>query len=558
IFGVRSGSPFIYTIPATGKRPMKFEAENLPEGLKLDPDTGHISGKIIKNGEYVVTLKAINELGKSVREFRIVCGDNICLTPAMGWSSWYVWARDVSEQHLLDTAKAMVESGLINHGWTYINIDDGWQGKRGGKFNAIQPNEKFTDMQSLCDYVHSLGLRIGIYSTPWITSYARYIGGSSNYEDGQWSSDESSMQGPPGGPNNSSLAENIWSTLAFKLKLDDANLDKAIPILQKAWDERKRLTEEADWGFQAMADGMAKLKPEIYKEIKSILTEEQFKALSELENSQEQPESNSPYGKFSFVKNDVNQWAEWGIDYFKYDWNPIDIPHSTEMGDALKACGRDIVYTLSNQASFEHASDWARIANSWRTTFDLSDNWQTISRIGFYQDKWATYAGPGHWNDPDMIMIGKVGTGRGLHPSGLTPDEQYAHFSLWCLLSAPLILGCDLTDLDDFTLNLITNDEVIDIDQDALGKQATRVMKSGDHEVWAKDLEDGSKAVGLFNLGDLAGKVTFIWSDINVNGKQIVRDLWRQKDIGTFDGNFEAEVPSHGVVLVKISPVKIK
>jgi alpha-galactosidase len=178
VFGARPASPFLFTIPATGNRPMTFAAEGLPAGLTLDEKTGLTTGKVDTPGTYNVILKATNSLGTAQRALKIVVGDKIALTPPMGWNSWNCWAANVSDKNVRASAKAMVDSGLINHGWTYINIDDTWQGKRGGEFNAIQPNKKFPDMGGLCDYVHSLGLKIGIYSTPWITSYAGYIGGS--------------------------------------------------------------------------------------------------------------------------------------------------------------------------------------------------------------------------------------------------------------------------------------------------------------------------------------------------------------------------------------------
>jgi alpha-galactosidase len=179
-----------------------------------------------------------------------------------------------------------------------------------------------------------------------------------------------------------------------------------------------------------------------------------------------------------------------------------------------------------------------------------------MSGIGFNQAGEEKYAGPGHFNDPDMLVVGKVGWGPELHPTRLTPNEQYTHISLWCLLSAPLLIGCDMTAIDDFTLGLLTNDEVLDVDQDPLGRQAARVAQEGPLQVWAKDMEDGSKAVGLFNTGELSAPVTVKWSDLGVSGRQTVRDLWRQKDIGDFEGEFSATVASHGVVLVKISAAK--
>jgi alpha-galactosidase len=194
--------------------------------------------------------------------------------------------------------------------------------------------------------------------------------------------------------------------------------------------------------------------------------------------------------------------------------------------------------------------------NSWRTTGDINDTWTSMAGIGFKQTAGAKFAGPGHFNDPDMLVVGKVGWGPRLHPTRLTPNEQYTHISLWCLLASPLLIGCDMTQLDDFTLNLLTNDEVLEVDQDPLGRQATRVAQTGTLEVWAKDMEDGSKAVGLFNQGYSATPVTVKWTDLQLNGKQKVRDLWRQKDLGNFKDSFTANVPRHGVVLLRIWPAK--
>jgi alpha-galactosidase len=250
------------------------------------------------------------------------------------------------------------------------------------------------------------------------------------------------------------------------------------------------------------------------------------------------------------------------------------VPHVTEMADALRASGRDLVFSLSNSAPFKEAAEWARLANCWRTTGDIRDNWWSMSGIGFAQDRWAPYGGPGHWNDPDMLVVGYVGWGPRLHPSNLTPDEQYTHISLWCLLASPLLLGNDLERMDAFTLSLLTNDEVLAVDQDPLGKQATRVFQDGPEltvekpgrnskpnqakkhkakQVWSRELADGSRAVGLFNLSDEPMMVTAKWTDIGVTGKQVVRDLWRQKDVGSFDEKYETTVAPHGVFLAKVS-----
>ena len=467
IFGVRPGSPFLFTIPATGERPMTFTAKGLPKELKLDAATGRITGVLKKAGEYKVTLSAKNALGMAQKPFRIIVGEDIALTPPMGWNSWNCWASAVDQEKVLRSARAMAASGLAQHGWSYINIDDTWQGKRGGKLNALQPNDKFPDIKAMCDEIHALGLKAGIYSTPWVTSYGRYAGGSAENPEGIW-------PGPPanGAPRN-----------------------------------------------------------------KKIL----------------------PYavGKYSFATNDAQQWAAWGIDYLKYDWNPIEAPQVEEMRGALRATGRDIVLSLSNNSRsrlIDIAPEVSRLAQAWRTTGDINDSWVSMSGIGFKQDEWARYARPGHWNDPDMLVVGQVGWGPKLHPTKLTPDEQYTHISLWCLLSAPLLIGCDMEKLDEFTLSLLNNDEVLEIDQDTLGRQATQVSGQGDLKVYAKPLDDGSWAVGLFNTGQESATASVLWAELKLSGSQRARDLWRQRDLGAFNDKFDAAVPSHGVVLIKVTP----
>jgi alpha-galactosidase len=400
---------------------------------------------------------------------KIVVGDKIALTPPMGWNSWNCWAANVSDKNVRSSAKAMIDSGLVNHGWTYINIDDTWQGKRFGPLKALQPNEKFPDMKSLCDYVHSLGLKIGVYSTPWITSYAGYPGGSSDNEDGSW----------------------------------------------------ERLGNY---------------------------------------------ESNKRLGKYAFDTNDTMQYGQWGIDYLKYDWHTHQEPQIAAMANALKASGRDIVYSLSAGMSFDKAALCAKSANCWRTTGDIRDAWTKnqipprerswawgVTEIWQEILRWAPFSGPGHWADADMLVVGKVGWGTP-HPTKLTPDEQYTHISLWCLWSSPLLIGCPLDQLDDFTQNLLTNDEVLALNQDPLGKMATRIANAGATQVLAKDLEDGSKAVGLFNVGEEPNTVKVTWQQLGLTGKQTIRDLWRQKDIGTYTDQFEVMVRPHGVILIRIEP----
>jgi alpha-galactosidase len=460
VFGVRAGNPFLFTVTATGKRPMKFGADGLPEGLELDKASGRITGVVGRRGEYKVKLSAENNFGRVERDFRIIVGDTICLTPPMGWNSWNCWACAVDDEKIRAAAKAMVETGLINHGWTYINIDDCWAvkldsndpvvgGKPRDENGMLLANKKFPDMKALTDYIHSLGLKAGIYISP--------------------------------GP----------MTCA---------------------------------GFE---------------------------------------------GSYQHEFEDAAQFATWGFDYLKYDWcgySQVAKNHSLEelkkpyklMREVLNKVNRDIVYSLC-QYGWGDVWQWGEEVggNCWRTGGDLFDSWIGMTKAGFSQDKCSPYAGPGHWNDPDMLVVGKVGWGPNLHASKLSADEQYTHISLWCLLSSPLLIGCNLSDMDEFTLNLLTNDEVLEVNQDPLGQQARRVSKNGLLEVWAKDMEDGSKAVGLFNRDDFEiREVGIDFSALGIEGKSAewrIRDLWRQKDLGVFDGKFSAKVPVHGVVLVKIS-----
>ena len=210
---------------------------------------------------------------------------------------------------------------------------------------------------------------------------------------------------------------------------------------------------------------------------------------------------------------DAATYARWGIDYLKYDWcsygeiarNPdraaLMKPYQV-MRKGLDECSRDIVFSLC-QYGMGDVWEWgAEVGgNCWRTTGDITDNWGSMSGIGFGQNGHEKYAGPGHWNDPDMLVVGKVGWGPSLHPTHLKPNEQITHISLWCLLSSPLLIGCDMSSMDPFTVAVLTNDEVLDINQDPLGKPAGRILKNGQTEVWARPLFDGTTAVGLFNRG---------------------------------------------------------
>ncbi len=473
VFCARPGSTFLYRVPCTGERPMKFSASGLPKGLSIDPEKGLITGVVKKPGEYPVEITASNSKGTTTRLLTIKIGDEVALTPPLGWSSWNCWGLLIDEGLVRETAASMVDNDLINYGWSYVNIDDGWQGLRGGKHNAIQPNpEKFTDMKKLADELHSEGMRLGIYSAPWVGTYAGFIGSYSDNPEGRYE----------------------WT------------VRDSLPSLQEAWPARYY---------------------------------------------------NWRNGKHSFVANDVKQWEDWGIDYLKYDWTPNQLYYVKEMIDALRSTDRDILFGMSNAAHWGDAPQWARYPNCYRTTGDIRDTWGNMSRIGFQQqDKWAPFNVPGHWADADMMVIGVVGWDGELHHSRLTPDEQYTHVSLWTILASPMFLGCDMQQLDDFTLSLLRNNEIIEVHQDELGYQGFPFFKDNRSVVYAKPLVDGSMAVGLFNYGDTPLDMVISPSDFGIRGQQKIRDLWRQKDVWEKEAKekFTANVAPHGVVMIKIYP----
>jgi alpha-galactosidase len=464
VYGARPGRPFLYRIPATGDRPMRFSAQGMPQSLRLDPATGIISGTAPeKAGDYTITLHARNARGAATRRFRMVVGETLALTPPMGWNDWYTHYDHVTEDLLRRAASAMVSSGMADFGYQYVNIDDCWMvkpgstnpdlgGKPRGADGSIRPNRRFPDMKGLTTFIHSLGLKAGIYTSP--------------------------------GPRTCA-------------------------------------------GFA---------------------------------------------GSYGHEEADAREFAEWGFDFLKYDWCSYgrvaggttleDRKRPYErMGGILAKLDRDIVFNLC-QYGMNEVWKWGGAVggNCWRTTGDLGAEKSTslpgFYSIGFKNAEHAAYARPGHWNDPDYILIGSVGNANRISdppkPTSLTADEQYSYMSMWSLMAAPLIFSGDMNHLDEFTLNVLCNAEVIGVDQDPLGRQARVIRHTGDDFVLAKPLEDGSLAVGLFNLGEAPAKLSVTWAELGLAGRRRVRDLWRQKDAGIADGYYAAPVNRHGVALVRL------
>ena len=461
VYGVRPGHPILYRLPVSGLRPMTYAAADVPAGVSFDAAKGILSGAIAERGEYEVRFTATNAKGSDSRALKIVVGDKIALTPPMGWNSWNCFAWRVTAQDIRNAADVFDRSELANHGWNYVNIDDFWQNKVGktddptlmgpvrNPDGTIGVNKRFPSMKELADYVHSKGLKIGLYSSP--------------------------------GPWTCGRCAGSW---------------------------------KHEW-------------------------------------------------------QDARTYAEWGYDYLKYDWcgygsvdasvcNGGGVPSRSLpyrlMGEALAAQNRDIVYSLC-QYGMANVYTWGENVggNCWRTTGDITDTWSSMSGILDAQAELWPFARPGAWNDPDMLILGPLGWGD-IHPTRLTPNEQYTHMSFWCVLCSPLLIGCDMTQIDDFTMSLLTNDEVLETNQDPLGAAAARVAVEGRCEVWAKPMSDGSLVFALYNKGRRDARVTVDFAALGLTGEWRVRDLWRQSDMGLFSGAYSAEVWPHATTLVRMFP----
>ncbi len=358
--------------------------------------------------------------------------NGLARTPPMGWNSWNKFAGRVDDTGVRGMADAMAANGMKEAGYQYINIDDTWEAGRDAHGN-ITTNKKFPDMKALADYVHSKGLKIGIYSSP--------------------------------GPNTCA-------------------------------------------GYE---------------------------------------------GSYGHEEQDARTYAAWGIDYLKYDWCGARNLYTDEemravyqmMGDALLKAGRPIVYSL---CQYGRADVWKWGAdvggNAWRTTGDIRDTWDSMTKIGFAQDELAPWAAQGHWNDPDMLEIGN---------GGMSDDEYRTHMSLWSILAAPLLAGNDLRNMSTSILEILTNREVIAVNQDKAGRQGRRISKSGDQEVWARPLFDGGQAIGLFNRGSAPTQITVRWSDAGLQtAPRRARDLWGHSDMKLDGAEYSVTVPAHGVVLLRV------
>jgi alpha-galactosidase len=366
--------------------------------------------------------------------------NGLAKTPPMGWNSWNKFGCNVSADLIRGMADAIVSTGLKDAGYEYVVIDDCWQVSRDAEGNIVPDPQRFpSGIKALADYVHSKGLKFGIYSDAG-TGTCQHRPGSRGYE------------------------------------------------------------------FQ-----------------------------------------------------DARQYAAWGVDYLKYDWCHHGTQNSEAsysiMRDALLKSGRPIVFSICEWGSTKPWLWAAPVGNLWRATGDIADKWSVPGKddgLGVVEildlvNGLESYAGPGHWNDPDMLEVGN---------GGLTDDEARAHFSLWCILAAPLMAGNDVRSMTPVTKEILTNKELIAVDQDPMGMQGKRVKRDGDLEVWSKQLADGGRAVALLNRGESPSRITVNWTDIGYPDtlNASVRDLWAAKDLGNMKGTYSATVPKHAAVVIRIMP----
>lgn len=428
--GTVSGNKFHFVV-GRGMRHRTFDGTMEGDHLSVQETSGN--GRNSNHGEATRSTEQAMAPPKPLPlpALHAVPYNGLAGTPPMGWNSWNHFHTAIDDKTVREIADAMVANGMKDAGYIYVNIDDAWQLKHDAEGNII-PNKKFPDMKALADYVHSKGLKIGLYSSP--------------------------------GPKTCG-------------------------------------------GYE---------------------------------------------GSFGHEKADAETYARWGIDYLKYDWCSAGAIYKDQdmrpvyqvMGDALKAAGRPIVFSLC-QYGRDDVWNWgAEVGgNSWRTTGDIGDNWKSMSTIGFKQLSIASYAKPGHWNDPDMLEIGN---------GGMSDEEYRTHMTLWSMLRAPLLAGNDVRSMNDTTKAILLNKEVIAIDQDPLGKPAQLAKSEGSIEIWTRPLKGKATALAFFNKGDQPAEIELAWSDAHLKKPKAMRDLWAHSKVKPRGAGYTASIPPHGTVLLRV------
>ncbi len=457
IVGASPGKEFRYRIPVRGERPLRLALlGELPPGLIFNPDSQLVSGVAQREGDWKLAVVAENAHGRDERPLEIAIHPNrLSLTPLLGWTSWNACATTVSDADIRDAARLLRQTGLAEFGYSYVNIDSCWQAPRPTNADPVPSNRFFPNMPDLVSYIHRLGLKAGIYSTPMI---------------------------------------NAWGSC------------DARPMLP------------GTTGYP--------LDPDYFHPVFGGCGKARFEAL------------------------DAAQWARWGFDYCKYDWPQCDIEHTRAISEALRATSRDFVLSITTSCNPAWQDDYRKYANSFRANGDTRDAWGHIKANLFPAEEWLRFNGPGHWYDMDMLAVGDISgiTGiTGILKNRLTRDEIITHIAGWAFFASPIQISCRLDNLDDLAMALLTNEELLDINQDEIGAGARLVSGSdGDIRVYERDLADGGLAVAFFNASDEAAEIS-----CTATARKCVRDVLAQADLDV-ETPLRAVVPAHGARIFRL------
>ena len=504
IVGVHPNTPLIYSLFVSGERPMNFAARHLPAGLKLDAQSGIVSGTLKNAGEYKFIAQAKNAAGEARAEIKIVAGDTLALTPPLGWNSYDNFGDAVTEAETLANAE-WLKQHLQPFGWDTVVVDFRW-------YDALADGIRVQDPEGVT-----------------IDQFGRCI--------------------PP--PNRFPSAANGAGFKPLADKLHAMGLKFGIHIMRGI--PRKAVEQNLPIAGSKFAAAQAPL-PEGDTNRTCVWNRDMFGV-----------DATTDAGK-AWYASIAQQYAAWGVDYIKCD-DIADMFRGRFYGGdeietlstALRKTDHSIILSLSPGPSPVNCSEHLKqFANLWRISNDFWDNWRSLNHNFSLFAEWFGNGAPGHWPDGDMIPFGRICQRNcDVRPdrwSHFTRDEELTLMSLWSLAPSPLMLGMNLPDNDDWTTAILSNPEVLAVDQDPLGRQARRMTADGAAtEMWVKQLADGSLAVGFFNRTESAAKVDYRWHYLGFSTTPQVRDLWLRQDLPR-QPNFSAEIQRHGCVLLKVSP----
>jgi alpha-galactosidase len=494
VVGIHPGTPLVYSLAVSGARPLEFSAKKLPAGLSLDRNTGIITGSLKRAGEYTVKVAAKNAAGKAKAKIKIICGDTLALTPPLGWNSYDAFGDNVVESEVLANARYVAEK-MQPVGWDTVVVDYCWSdpgahdNNRNARANALLAADAF----------------------------GRLLPATNRFPSAA------------GGAGFKPLADAVHA-LGLKFGI---HIMRGIPRNSVV----ANLPIEGS-NFTAADAGNTNSK--------CVWCPDMFGV-------------NSNAAGQAWYDSCARLWAGWGVDYIKVDdlSSPYHVAEVEMVRRAIDRCGRSIVFSTSpGETPIRQATNVMTHANLWRVSGDFWDNWKSLNHEFVLGARWHDFVGPGHWPDADMLPVGHLSVGhrsvdndRFTH---FTRDEQLTHISLWSLLPSPLMIGANLPDNDDWTLALLTNPEVLAVNQDPAGKPAQKIAgQPQTAETWMKELSDSSFAVGFFNRTDQPVKVNFPWRNLGVLSAPKARDLWLRQDLGRQE-NFITDLPSHGCVLLRV------